>query len=402
MHGRGRRPLSDVERQAAQELARRQHHLDVAKAISAQQQQQQQQQRRQQQPSQEGAGLGTPARQQEGAWNDVEQRKQEALAGSAESAAPYGPVGTGAFAVVRVATGPDGKQVAIKTYNPQGDPIAQQHLQNEIALAGRIRHPNIIGPGTVTKLGGERVQITMDYADSGSLSDYIKRAKYGKRDVGALPDLLPEIEGAALFIGIVDAVLYLHSCELSHGDLKLANAMLDRGIVRLIDFGTVRHEGTRAEREGAAAPLAGTIPYLAPEALPQWSEARRAWRTLSYDGRPADVWALGVLLVNLLSRGEFPFVGRDEEAVRAAITSGRPKLPERLSDAARGLIESMLTKDPAHRPLISKVRAHPWVALADAAGRGVVASADPMVATNYSAAFAHLPGGGGGSGRRRA
>jgi len=330
----------------------------------------------------------------------VEQRKQEVLAGSGEGGTPYGPVGTGAFAVVRAATGSDGSQVAIKTYNPQGDPIAQQHLRNEVALAGRMRHPNIIGPGTVAKLGGERVQITMDYADGGSLSDYIKRAKYGKRDVGALPDLLPEGEAAALFVGIVDAVLYLHSCELSHGDLKLANVMLDRGIVRLIDFGTARHEGTRAEREGSAAPLAGTIPYLAPEALPQWSEPRRAWRTLSYDGRPADVWALGVLLVNLLTRGEFPFVGRDEEAVRAAITSGRPKLPERLSDAARGLIEAMLAKEPAHRPPASRVRAHPWLALADAARRGV-ASADPMVATDYSAAFAHLPGGRGGSDRRR-
>ena len=91
----------------------------------------------------------------------------------------------------------------MKTYNPQGDPIALRHLHNELGLAGRIRHPNIIGPGTVTKLDGDRVEIEMDHADGGSLASYVKRAKYASRDASALP----EAEAAALFVGIVDAPL---------------------------------------------------------------------------------------------------------------------------------------------------------------------------------------------------
>jgi len=378
-HARGRRPLSDAERANAQDQARRQQHLLIAKSVAMQQQQQMAQQQKQPPPQQ-------AALPQEGEWNDAERRKKDFLAGVAD-AAPSGRVGAGAFSVVRIKRGPSGKLMAVKTYDPKGDPIALQHLQNELALAGRIRHPNIIGPGGAVKLGGERVELTMDYADGGSLADYVKRAKYASRDASALP----EAEAAALFVGLVDAVQYLTSNEVSHGDIKLGNAMLDGGIVRLIDFGTARHEGSRAEREGALAPLAGTLPYLAPEALPRWSASRQAWLTLSYDGRPADVWSLGVLLYNLLSRGEFPFVGRDEGELRAAISSGRPKLAERLSASARELLESMLQKDPTQRAPIGQVRAHPWVAIA---ARKAKASSDPMVAIDYSAAFAHLLGAG--------
>lgn len=383
-----RRPLNEQEQAAQQqandEMQRRLQHLQVAKHVSAQQMQQQQMQRVQQ--------ADAPPRkqplQQAGDWNDAAQRKKDFLLGSADAeVAPSGRVGTGAFAAVRaVRGGAGGKQLsAVKTYDPQGDPIALQHLRNELALAGRIRHPNILGPGKVTELGGGKVEIAMDYASGGSVADYVKRAKYASRDGSALP----EAEAAALFIGLVDAVAYLHSSEVSHGDLKLGNAMLDDGIVRLIDFGTARHEGKRAEAEGAGAVLAGTLPYLAPEALPKWSAADGGrWLQLNYDGRPADVWALGVCLVNLLSCGDFPFVGADQEALQRAVTSSNPTLPERISDGARELIGAMLTKEPARRASVGKVRAHPWVAAA--AKRGRQTSSDPMVATDFSAAFAHM------------
>ena len=86
---------------------------------------------------------------------------------------------------------------------------------------------------------------------------------------------------------------------------------------------------------------------MAPEAL---EEGR------PHDGKAADVWSLGVLLVNLLSRGEYPFAGRDEEALRAAIASVPPRLPEHVSGPCRELMRAMLEKEPNRRADIEAVR----------------------------------------------
>jgi serine/threonine protein kinase len=89
---------------------------------------------------------------------------------------------------------------------------------------------------------------------------------------------LPAEEAGALVIGVVDAISYLHSNELCHGDIKLSNVMMDGPIVRLIDFGTARH--TRPS-SAAPPPLPGTLPYTSPEALDG----------PPHDGRPAALWA---------------------------------------------------------------------------------------------------------------
>ena len=354
-HARGRRPLDPHQAQIEAEHAQRAHHLKIAANVVVPQ------------PSlQPVANTDQPV-----PMRDVEaQRKHSYLLGGSDptSDAPKRRVGDGAFAIVRVERGADGRQSAVKMYDPQGDETALRHLKNELALAGRIRHPNIIGPGAVQRLGGDRVEIRMDYASGGSLADYVKRAKYASRDGGPLGDE----EAGALFVGLVDGVGYLHSNELSHGDLKLSNAMLDGPIVRLIDFGTARQAAPTAE-----PPLPGTLVYTAPEAIDGHP----------HDGRPADVWALGVMLYNLLSRGEFPFWGRDEASLRLAVQTAPPKVPPGVSDGARDLIEGMLAKEPGRRLTVGQVRTHPW--LQACAKRGVH-SRDPMVAADYSASMRHL------------
>lgn len=350
---RGRRA---TDAQAEEEIARRLHHLQVAAQVTVM-------------PSASApAAAAAPAKQPQ---LEHENRKEKFLIGGAApvSDAPSGRVAQlGAFADVRVEQGRDGKRTVVKTYSPTNAQVAQ-HLQNELALAGRLRHPNIIGPDTVSKLDDGRVEIRMEYAAGGSLADYLKRAKYSSRDGRALPGE----EAGALFIGLVDAVAYLHSNELAHGDLKLSNAMLDGPIVRLIDFGTCR----RAAANSTEPPLPGTLAYTSPEAVDG----------LSHDGRRADVWALGVSLCNLLMRGDFPFVGRGEDGLIHSIKTARPTLPDGVSEEARDLIERMLAKEPARRISIGEVRGHPWTAACAARGKG---SRDPMVATDYSASMRNL------------
>ena len=166
---------------------------------------------------------------------------------------------------------------------------------------------------------------------------------------------------------MVDAIAYLHANELEHGDIKLGNVLLDgRHVARLIDFGTCR-----AASRPVGAALSGTLACMAPETLDGRPQ---------YHGLPADVWSLGVLLYNLLSRGEYPFVGRDEEHLRENICTARLRLPEALSAPCQDLLDGMLAKDPKARLKIDDVARHPWVRSV----RGVQ-SRDPMVACDLSA-----------------
>lgn len=271
-------------------------------------------------------------------------------------------VGVGAFAEVRRATGPDGRRMAVKTYEGLRDnPAAAEQVEAEAALAGlRLQHANIFAPEAVRHAaGGDRAEVWMALAEGGSLGDLVKRAKYGGGQVSDTK--LGEAVARALFLGVADGVAYLHASHVCHRDIKLGNVVLDAdNAPRLIDFGCARWgEGCLC---AAGVPVPGTIAYMPPETL----------RGDAHDGRGADVWALGVLLYNLLERGEFPFgqAARDEAELKAQICEQPPSLPARLSPGCRDLLGMLLEKDPARRIRAADVRRHPWAAAAAAATAG--------------------------------
>lgn len=283
------------------------------------------------------------------AVDEVAARKHAFLAGQPEpSEQPSaGRIGTGAFAVVRCANGPDGQPVALKTYEGlSANAAAAEHAQREAAFAGRLHHPNIIAPRAVRREGADRVVIELEYAAGGTLGDMVKRAKYG---VGGFRLHEPAIRG--LFLGIADGVAYLHGKGICHRDIKLNNVLLDgEGKSRLVDFGCAR-EGAECVCEGA---VQGTIAYMSPEVL----------RGDPHDGKVADAWALGILLFNLVDMGEHPFGqdARTEAELKAEICSQPPRLPPHLPQGCCDLLRRLLDKDPARRLRAAEIRAHAWAA----------------------------------------
>ncbi|MDB5351316.1 MAG: prkC 4 [Planctomycetota bacterium] len=111
-------------------------------------------------------------------------------------------------------------------------------------------------------------------------------------------------EGVAWIVSVVArALAYAHGQNVHHRDIKPANVLLtDRDGPQLLDFNLAHSPQTPDQAE--AALRGGTLPYMAPEQLEAFLDPER-W---SHVGESADIYALGLLLGELLtgSRPEAP------------------------------------------------------------------------------------------------
>lgn len=128
--------------------------------------------------------------------------------------------------------------------------------------------------------------LIMEYIGSSNLFDYTcSKENY----------IIPEEDAKPIFKKVVLAVQECHRVGICHRDIKMENVLVNkRSEVKLIDFGF-------SQENGLLENFCGTPSYMAPEIV-----AKR-----SYEGAPADVWALGVMLYRMLS-GIFPFKGSQQ------------------------------------------------------------------------------------------
>ena len=193
--------------------------------------------------------------------------------------------------------------VALKEVRLTGPsaPTTEQ-FQAEIETAAGLRHPNIVPVYHVGEQEG-RPFYTMALVEGGSLERHLGRF------VGH-----PKA-ACALLAKIARAVHYAHQRRVLHRDLKPANILLDEGgEPHVSDFGLA----TRLDENGAVSGsgAAGSLPWMAPEAV-------RGDPVLTTG---ADVWALGVILDELLT-GQRPFRGKTWSELRDAILNNEPVSP---------------------------------------------------------------------------
>ncbi|MFL5613579.1 MAG: protein kinase domain-containing protein [Gemmatimonadaceae bacterium] len=227
-----------------------------------------------------------------------------------------------------------GREVAIKTVN-QGlpDDGARRRLIREARHASMLTHPNICAIHDVGDADGTPF-IVMAYVSGKSLGAIVRT------------EIAPI--GVALDYGIqiARALEHAHQRGIIHGDLKSSNVVIDgenRAIV--LDFGLARRvveENSSVQRQETSATnpnaLVGTLSHMAPELL----------RGERPDAR-SDVWALGVLLYELVT-GELPFSGRTPYEMTSAILGDAPRpIGARVPLAVRLIVERCLIEDARGR-----------------------------------------------------
>jgi len=153
-----------------------------------------------------------------------------------------------------------------------------------------------------------------------------------------------------LFHDIVSGVQALHQRGLLHTDLKTLNVMMNcvgsNCYAAVIDLGLACNMNVPN-----ACGLAGTPGYIPWEVYPAYAlPGSNAYR---YPSR--DVWALGVILYELLYSKFPPFWGdRDGSKVYAYDANADPNIPSPRTKTDQ-LVADMLTKDYHKRPSISEI-----------------------------------------------
>ena len=231
------------------------------------------------------------------------------------------------------------KIVALKIYDKS---ILKDHqrkiaVQREVEVMQHLNNPYIVKLYEVIETDTQ-VIITMEYINGKSLYNYIREHEEKR---------LNEEEAKRLFKQIVTGINFCHEKLIAHRDIKIENILLnENNDAKIIDFGfsTVTSKGEKDKL------YCGTLSYMAPEIF-----SRR-----EYEGFPADIWALGVVLYAMLC-GKFPFKGTKETEIRQEIIQKKCKFPDYISPQAKSLMTHLLKIDPNERPTVQEILNDSWL-----------------------------------------
>ncbi|KDO27637.1 CAMK protein kinase [Saprolegnia parasitica CBS 223.65] len=221
-----------------------------------------------------------------------------------------------------------------------GVPIAEDILMEKTvndALSVAPRHKNIMA-------------MLDSFEEDGYMHFVFEYCAQGELFTHPLPSPAPL--AASYFRQIADAIGFMHARGFAHRDVSLENVLMDGHVPKVCDFGLATHVHT------PIAQAVGKTFYMAPEMY-----ARKP-----YDPSAADVWALGILLLILLT-GAPPFARANEtDKVFAYVKSHGIttvlrawKLVHLVPAPALDLLERMLVADPSMRITMDQVLAHPFV-----------------------------------------
>ncbi len=234
-----------------------------------------------------------------------------------------------------------GRHVALKFVAPAaaGDPDALRRLEREARAAAALHHPRIATLFAFDRTT-ERPFLAMELLRGPTLRDVLAGGP------------LPVDEALAIARDVAEGLAFAHRHGVVHRDVKPGNLMFDEaGAIKITDFGLARTaDASHLTVTGASL---GTPSYMAPETLGADAHAEAGAAGTVPAAAPADVFALGVTLFEMLA-GALPFGGDRPLAMMYAIANDPPRplraaRPEVAEEVER-LVGRMLAKEPHVRP----------------------------------------------------
>ncbi|CCW67673.1 unnamed protein product [Phytomonas sp. Hart1] len=245
-----------------------------------------------------------------------------------------------------------------------GPTQAQLHHESfvrEVAVMRRLRHKNIVRLYEVIEdPNADELYLVMQYVDKGVVADIQLNDDSDKVCEPMAPSRVGQI-GRQVLAGLE----YLHHRNVVHRDIKPQNILIDSNSVSyLSDFGLAEvfdrqyiqrmHQMMEqsmsqnrdqiiteaSDRVQKIWGVKGTVLFIAPE----------VWKGSSTNGKPMDIWAMGVTLFSLLT-GRLPFT-----TIEAVKDPTRLAIPTEYGAGWTKLLKGMLEHDPIKRLTVSQAR----------------------------------------------
>jgi len=233
------------------------------------------------------------------------------------------------------------QMVAIKFVFPNKDKDNSMYSsENEMVALKKVHHTNVVKVLECFQEKRTRVDVVvMEYAEGGDLYEKILRQESCR---------FQEAQARKYFRQILVALDYLHKSNIVHRDLKLENVLLDADDnIKIADFGF-----SKIVRPGQLLDtFCGSPMYAAPEVI----------KNEQYEGTPADIWSLGIILF-ILVVGRMPWHRTDNKIDAAELLNARLKFPDHIALSAEciDLIRQIVRVNPQDRATLEHIRNHSW------------------------------------------
>ena len=244
-------------------------------------------------------------------------------------------LGKGSMGEVYLGRDPSlGREVALKVISASANFGEEAHtrFEREARAVALLNHPNIV---TVYEFGEDEGlhYLAMEYVHGEDLEAIIQRGKASKEEL------------LRVLVQVCEGLAYAHDHGVVHRDIKPANILVTRHGKRphakVMDFGVAQMGDPGLTEAGVRV---GTVSYMAPEYLDQGTA-----------GAASDLFALGVILYEVLTGGRKPFPGGSNASIlnRILLHPPDPLRPSDLEGVPRSLaplVLRTLSKRPEDRP----------------------------------------------------
>ena len=247
------------------------------------------------------------------------------------------------------------KQYAVKVLKEK-TPIFEKEIKI-LEKVSSLNSPYIVnliefGEGPI-KIVSKPVKIfdylVLEFASKGEIFDYIYCSGNG----------LKERNAKLIFQKILRGVQAFHNSGICHRDLKMQNILVDEFFnPKVCDFGFAT-EIKGKDGSGQLTEFLGTVNYAAPE----------IFLHRPYNGVKADIFSLGVVLLNLVTcRIGFIQATRKDKYYKNIMIRKYDKYWDSvkgqigpISNELKDLYIRMVSFNPDERPTIDEIFKHPWM-----------------------------------------
>ena len=224
-------------------------------------------------------------------------------------------------------------------------------LQREVDLLMKLLHPHVVRLVGFSTMSSQNCAIVMEEMDQ-SLKAYIE-SKVAKAAKSASP--IPQSELLAIITKVALGMKFLHSRNVTHGDLKADNVLVrnmgsreSNMEIKITDFGVSQF----SDKEAVECRISGTRWWRAPEVLNNESLKK----PLPFDPKAADVYSFGMTCYEIIT-GKAPFYNMTDETARVLVLGGAtvPFDKLKMDQELIVLLKKCVEYEPTKRPNFAEI-----------------------------------------------